>query len=84
MEKIFSNVWYVVIAVILLIVAWSIGRNSKGKTNRNTIEPKQAATATQTVKTDTPKESERIAVKRDFNDVDSLIKEVNEVQQPPK
>lgn len=84
MEKISSAVWYMVIAAILLIVAWSIGRNSNRKTTRSTIEPKPAAPDTKTVKTDTPKESERIAVKRDFNDVDSLIKEVNEVQQPPK
>lgn len=84
MEKISNTVWYMVIAAILLIVVWNIGRNSNRKTSTSLIEPKPAATDTKTVKTDTPKESERIAVKRDFNDVDSLIEEIKEVQQPPK
>lgn len=74
MNRILSPIWQVVIAIIALIIAWTLGRNSGKRSTTETIS-KQLSEDLITAKT-----SKREAVKRDFNNVDSLITELNETE----
>ncbi len=72
MNQILSPVWRVVIAIIALVIVWTLGRNS-GKRSTNETMSKLVSDDLKTIKT-----SKREAVKRDFNDTESLIDELKE------
>jgi len=76
MNKISNPIWWLVIAIVLLVIVYIIGRNS----GKQTIQ-KANHLKTPYIKSELDPESDRVAIKRNFSNLETLIPEVNKADE---
>lgn len=80
MEKLSTSFWYVLISIAVIVTVWFIGKNSGKNSVRDEFEKllKADLKAARKPDAESGRETERIAKKRDFNDLDGLLSELKE------